>query len=102
MKESSTPLNSPSLTLALVGPRQSSPTFCQSASVGRALADAGNLQDLGAQIILRQREIGERAECAGRAKGGGTCCALEDGAPVRSDEGLLIVLLLFHHETSLC
>src|SRR5271163_4244609 len=36
-----TPLNSPGWTLALVGPRQSSPTFCQSASVGDPLPAPG-------------------------------------------------------------
>ena len=34
MKESATPAHSPSATFALVGPRVSSPTLCQSASVG--------------------------------------------------------------------
>src|SRR3990172_12321918 len=41
MKVSSTPLNSPSLTFALVGPRTISPTFCQSASVGDPMPTPG-------------------------------------------------------------
>src|SRR3954469_11572060 len=44
MKLNSTPLNSPCATLALVGPRHSSPTFCQSASVGDPLPTPGILR----------------------------------------------------------
>src|SRR5882757_5628868 len=60
MKVSSTPLNSPAVTLAFVGPRQSSPTFCQSASVGDPLSTPGIFR-----ICLR------RSVCAiaGRARG---------------------------------
>ena len=41
MNDSSTPLNSPGCTLALVSPRHISPTFCQSASVGWPLPTPG-------------------------------------------------------------
>src|SRR3954451_22743791 len=44
MKLNSTPLNSPCATPALVGPRHSSPTFCQSASVGDPLPTPGILR----------------------------------------------------------
>ena len=47
-----TPLNSPGCTYCLVGPRQSSPTFCQSASVGEPLPAPGNLHDLADDAIL--------------------------------------------------
>jgi hypothetical protein len=44
MKEKLTPANAPGFTLAFVGPRQSSPTFCQSASVGEPLPAPGTFR----------------------------------------------------------
>jgi hypothetical protein len=45
--------------------------------------------------------LGERTESAGRAEGRRAGGALEDRAPVRSHSEMLIVILLFHRETSL-
>jgi hypothetical protein len=50
---------------------------------------------------LCQRTLGEGAESAGRTQGSGAGRSFEDSAPVWSHSGMLIVLLLFHHETSL-
>ena len=71
-------------------------------SVGwRAFAHTGDLRDLSPQIGLRQRKLGECAERASRTQGGGTGCSLQHRSSVRSHSGMLIVLLLFHHVTSL-
>ena len=101
MKESSTPLNSPSLTFALVGPRQSSPTFCQSASVGAPLPTPGICKICARRLSCASARFGKRTERAGRTEGRGADRAFENSAPVRSHAGMLIVLLLFHDETSL-
>ena len=65
---------------------------------GRALAHSGDLQDLGAQIVLGAGGAGERAECAtgGQRQRPGTGRALQDRAPAGLGRHQPLVVLHFH------
>ena len=96
MKVSSTPLNSPSLTLALVGAEAQLADLLPVGIGRRALADAGNLQDLLAQFRIvaggeaRPRE-GAQAGAVERGDGGQPGRALQQAAPARLSRHDLII-----------
>ena len=100
MKLSSTPANSPSATLALVGSRQSAPTCCQSPSVGEPMPTPGICRICVRRPLCARDARRPGAESAERRRRADAGSPLENAAPRRAQPEQPIVHVRLHSMAS--